>query len=422
MDEATVRTNHKQGLFASHGASQVMAEPSPTAQRRRRSVTLTTNAETGKRSGDPPDGPENGDYRSISDELNDGEYVIMPERQGGPFDPAGTRRVDMLRARQLVHLVDALDGRWCMITLTIDRAEWVSPETAYDRCNERVREVARVVSRRGIHVAVVEMQTKTGDGWPHWHLLVYCPESRSREEIQHEVEKAWRIRTPGAVDEETGEVVTWIKQSIGISDVQVTRDRKAAARYIAKYINKRWEAHPAWMLNSYRQIRKFRFSKGVFAFLAERKLHIPKRGSRKPRTGRRRRRRLMVERLARSETQHIVFRKDAGNLKYAGRVGLPKADKRLIRAVLNSGIAEPIIDVGRRLAFRASGRILHLLRKIASDDAYQASADAFARNLNVLQNAWHELQRRREEAELHASLSDRWSRTEPPSGGTDPRL
>jgi hypothetical protein len=247
--------------------------------------------------------------------------MLSPSRSGGALDPLGKRAVDFWRADDLVGCVEALQGRWLFLTLTINRAAWTCPEAAYQRCNERVRRVLSGLGPHGIWFAAVEMQEKTGDGWPHWHGLVWVPDSRSIEEVKAEALSLWRVVTEH-VDTDTGEVQRSI-ESIGFIDVQECRDSKGAAKYVAKYIVKPWNAVPEWLLVSRRRLRCVRFSSRAYDVLEKLGRHVRHRGSRKPRTGRGRPARTVLQRMGRSGSMLNGFRRVAGSWKYAGTVPVP---------------------------------------------------------------------------------------------------
>jgi hypothetical protein len=259
--------------------------------------------------------------------LAEGELVAVPNRSGGAFDPVGCRGQDITRADDVVALVEAHAGRWLLVTLTVDRERWTGPGAAYQRCNERVREVARVVSKEGIHVTAFELQGKSGAGWPHWHLIVFAPDDRPISEIRRRVEKAWSIiERREEVDQETGEVLweTRSRESIGIVDVQEARTVQGVARYAAKYLVKAWPAVPSWMGESRRQLRKLRCSVKCFAWWECAGRHHRATGSRRKRTaGRRRRTRSLFDRMASSGLSMRVMQRTGDRLTFVRAVQVP---------------------------------------------------------------------------------------------------
>lgn len=257
---------------------------------------------------------------------------IAPARSGGSFDPLGGRCEDVHRAQDVAavgdHLAGSACGRWMFITLTVDRSLFLSPEHAYQRCNDRVR---KVLGRLGaLWACGFEVQTKTGDGWPHWHAIVFVPHQVSEAEARRRVRAAWSIREVFAesIDPETGEVVQHVRRvplagSRGIC-VEDAKDAGGVARYVAKYIVKPWDAVPAWMGDSYTRFRKARFS-GAFYDTLER-LHRHHR-DRRPRQAHRSlaksTRRTVFERMARSGCACDVFQSDGARWRYLKTVGIP---------------------------------------------------------------------------------------------------
>ncbi|NOG96315.1 MAG: hypothetical protein HND27_11130, partial [Bacteroidetes bacterium] len=254
---------------------------------------------------------EKGETRSVErlrDRMVPGDVAVVPVRSGGPFDPMGCRGVDVARADDVVALVDHLDGRWLLVTLTVDRSMWTCPEAAYQRCNERVREVARAIRPGAVYFVAFEVQTKTGEGWPHWHMCFHLGEDpRSPAELKRTVERAWSIITD-SVDVETGEVFR-SRERIGFVDVQEAKNRQGTGRYVAKYCTKQWDVVPPWMGNSRRQLRKLRLSSPAFDVLVGLERHVRHRGGRvEPGKRRRARARRLFDRMAESCSKCVVVR------------------------------------------------------------------------------------------------------------------
>lgn len=301
-----------------------------------------------------------------------GEFVAVACRAGGPFDPQGCRSADVKRADDLVALVDALPGRWLLITLTVDRDAWTCPEAAYARCNERVREVARVVSTWGIHATALELQGKTGEGWPHWHLIVYRPDDVSIEHLAAKVRRAWRVRTEH-VCQDTGEVSSASMDSIGFSDVKEARDRRGIARYTAKYLMKAWPAVPDWMGESRRQLRKLRISDACFTWLENNGRHHRHRGSRRVACRRRRRARALFDRMADSGSRHVVFKRDGDRLTFVRTLPVPVHPAGIAEFAVAG--AEVVPSSGGRLRWKLSPAALQAL--IEREQAHNRMRDAF---------------------------------------------
>lgn len=77
-----------------------------------------------------------------------------------------------------------------MMTMTVDRTKFASPQAAYREVMER-RYLPRLMEALGVvrWVRVLEFQMKTGDGWPHWHVLADAVGSRGRVDLK----LAWRL-------------------------------------------------------------------------------------------------------------------------------------------------------------------------------------------------------------------------------------
>jgi len=273
----------------------------------------------------------------------EGEVRLLPVRSGGGYDPLGARSVDIKAADQIATLAPAVGGRWAFVTLTLARAGWTNPAAAYLVANERVRKtlgpVAKEFQGHGVYISVLEWQTKTGDGWAHWHGLVWMRDGLTIEEFTRRVTKSWSIPEPVKVDHDTGEVLKYTRVSLGFVKCEESDSNTAVAKYIAKYVVKEDEAGPApWLLDSSRQLRKYRKSKG-WNELAERlHLHVCKRGPRRVPLHRRRAARILAERIATSglSTRCVEYR--AGRWATVGFLAMPTrlVPKREVRPMSRS--------------------------------------------------------------------------------------
>jgi len=258
-------------------------------------------------------------------------------RSGGAFDPWGARSADIERADDVVAIVEAHRGRWLMITLTVDRVQFIGPEAAYWACQERVREVAGAVSLQGIWMAALELQGKTGDGWPHWHLIVWAPDDRSLASIEERVRRFWKSKHV-TTDTETGEeLVEWLAIA-GPKGIKVGEARtiEGIARYAAKYVVKAWPAVPDWMGESRCQLRKLRLARGCFLWLAANGRHVIHAGGRKKAERRRRPARKLYDRMAASCSHHAVFKRVGESLRWSGSLSIP-GSARGIELITGSG-------------------------------------------------------------------------------------
>lgn len=124
-----------------------------------------------------------------------------------------------------------------MFTLTVDRSRFASPEAAHAAITDG-KFIARLMRRLGVArwMWTLEFQTKTGDGWPHWHLLVdlaSCPGGRL------DLKLAWHLWRD-----------LW---KLGGLQLKVKETKAADARhavfYITKYLTKPPRGgFPIWVL------------------------------------------------------------------------------------------------------------------------------------------------------------------------------
>jgi hypothetical protein len=274
--------------------------------------------------------------RRWREELRQGDVVIQPQRGGGAFDQVGVQSRDIARVEDLRALVRHIGGRWVLVTLTIDRSKFLSAQMAEERVRDRVRRIPRSIlgHDRGIWFCGFEVQTATGEGWPHWHLALRVPEGLSVAGMKARVLRAWRIKEKIGedVDRETGEVrerfqFVSIAQPQGV-DVSVARCANRVATYVAKYLTKQWEAVPAWMGESFRRFRRMRCSDELYVCLERIHRHDRKKPARRTAHGTRRyRRRSLFDRMAASCTSAVGFVQERGvRQRCIGSVRVPWAD------------------------------------------------------------------------------------------------
>jgi hypothetical protein len=305
------------------------------------------------------------------------------------------RASDVTNADRVVQMIDQLVGRWVAICLTIDRKMWLNPEAAYQRLQDRVREVTRVVSLLGLHVTALELQGKTGDGWPHWHIIVYCPDSRTIQQIRALAVKAWHVRTEH-VDLDTGEV-TVSREKIGTCDVQECRDRSGAARYAAKYLLKPWPAVPPWMGESNRQLRKLRPGGKCYAYWEILGLHVRQHGSRRAPKSHRKPARKLFDRMARSGLSHAVFRRRGDRLVFETLVPVPAShDGANVLLSAGASVAQP--GPWAKMRWALDDRALARLRA-ARGELVELQRSEFRQRRACLGVAWEVEQARRQDAE-----------------------
>ena len=156
--------------------------------------------------------------------------------------------------RRLVEVVK----RWkhcLMISLTVDRELFKGPQEAYEYIRDRrgISVLMQTLRRKGFiskagYVCVLEFQEKTGNGWPHWHILVeskYVPAVMVHDE--------WGKLRPKDVERVPG------RPAFGKVDVSPPDKFKGAdhaANYITSYLvkepkmvgrNGSWISKAAWL-------------------------------------------------------------------------------------------------------------------------------------------------------------------------------
>jgi len=349
----------------------------------------------------------------IVEALADGECLVGPYRSGGGFDPVKTRAVDVVRAGQLVDTFSELPGNVLMVTLTTKRdGLFLFPEIAFQFANDRVREVCQALSRgpgRGIWVAVIEAHQLNGDGFIHWHCLVYAP-GLSIPDAYRLIYRKWRVwdevRAPDVIDQDTGEVtrgelLARFSEPIGSQvRVEVAGSKVGSSKYAAKYIVKPWAAVPPWMLASRRKWRKVRESGPYRDYLKAKGVRVSpparprvERDHRLPRL----RARVLSERMARSGSRCILWQRQGSRLAFAGVVALPFAG---VETDIASGAGRVLLRQypgGRAVArLVVSAAVAAELK--AREDPGRVAACVLARRLDI-EAAWDRMQSLRADAE-----------------------
>ncbi len=173
-----------------------------------------------------------------------GVLSISPRRCGCRTCPACARSLGWhLRQRLLAH--DWRVPR--MLTLSVDRhgtttgRGFDSPADAHRYVTEG-RLVARLLSMLGVKtwVWVLEFQTKTGDGWPHWHVLIDLADLPGQ---RLDLKRAWHLWKH-----------VW---NVGGFDLGTKKfDAHHAVMYVTDYLRKQPKGgYPLWVLDAPRSIR-----------------------------------------------------------------------------------------------------------------------------------------------------------------------
>jgi hypothetical protein len=147
-----------------------------------------------------------------------------------------------------------------LFTLTVDRSNFSGPEHAHQVISGG-QYVRRLLGELGVKswVWVLEFQQATGDGWPHWHILIDRTALPDRGRIRHflDLKKAW---------------ATWRDRwHLGGLDFAPKRETQTAAHavnYITKYLMKNPPAgYPNWVLERGKRLRFVQGSKGLGALV-----------------------------------------------------------------------------------------------------------------------------------------------------------
>lgn len=129
-----------------------------------------------------------------------------------------------------------------LFTLTVDRKNFESPEAAHRYVTENAL-ISRLMKLLGVLTWfwVLEFQTKSGGGWPHWHLLIDLEDVGGFLDLK----KAWRL---------------W-RDTYHVGGLDLDRKRRTfrsavhAVLYITKYLTKKPEAFPPWVILRDKAIR-----------------------------------------------------------------------------------------------------------------------------------------------------------------------
>jgi hypothetical protein len=138
-----------------------------------------------------------------------------------------------------------------MLTLTVDRARFACPEEAWKVISGN-RYVSRLLHLLGVErwVWVLEFQMKSGEGWPHWHVLMDLATVGGYVNLKlawHMWKHVWKV---GGL-------------KLSKDKFAKRRDVDGAMRYITKYIVKQpAEGWPAWILDQ-RNMKFYQPSRSV---------------------------------------------------------------------------------------------------------------------------------------------------------------
>ena len=165
-----------------------------------------------------------------------------------------------LRQKLLAAVQSWSADRPIMVTCTIDRTNFENPQEAFEYVHSRglVSRFVRELKRRyggeiGHYFAVLEFQMESGEGWPHWHILLdasFVPHALLTD--------CWNAPGPAA------------GKYYDLGMVYVTKSsgfvcREHAANYATKYLVKfPRDGYPEWVLKREGIFKRYSSSKGLF--------------------------------------------------------------------------------------------------------------------------------------------------------------
>ncbi len=268
--------------------------------------------------------------KSTNDPLESFPTRLIPQRSGGrlhPRDGKADRNRDMAR---IAHLVDQM-RRPHLLTLTVDRELFEGPASAWATMSRRFSQLVTQRLKCKLWFRVLEVQTATGEGWPHIHAVIDL-RAMHLKRARKVCWKFWRN-----------------KWHIGGVDLVKVKHRRGIAKYLAKYVVKGWPAIPVWILDRTTAPRCVGFSLLANNLLRLVGLREPA-GMKRPATakGRNRKRRPVAERLAASgTTTTVVVQSPDGSFTYLG--SLPCPPQSLIPLPDARHLVKPVIDEYGRL-------------------------------------------------------------------------
>ena len=141
--------------------------------------------------------------------------------------------------RRAVRAREALWRDPCILTLTVDRKRFSSPQEAH-RVVADGKFIPRLMRMCGIKlwVWVLEFQQETGEGWPHWHLCIDRADLPGRMVPLARAWKLWRD--------------TWHLGGLQLSVKRQGLTSAHALNYITKYLTKSPQSgYPEWVLHAH---------------------------------------------------------------------------------------------------------------------------------------------------------------------------
>ena len=137
-----------------------------------------------------------------------------------------------------------------LLTLTVDRKRFKGPEEAWGYVTDH-RLVPRLMGALGVRwwYAGLEFQMQSGDGWPHWHVMIDMDGAKGRIDLK----RAWYLWRD-----------KWGVGGLDLGKQRDAQDALTAVRYVTKYVVKSLEAldasrlvELAELLEGFRRIRTY---------------------------------------------------------------------------------------------------------------------------------------------------------------------
>lgn len=218
-----------------------------------------------------------------------------------------------------------------VFTLTIDRKRFSSPVAAFRKVVEG-RHVARLMQLLGckLWVWVLEYQQKTGNGWPHWHILVDLADLPGG---RLDLRRAWKLWRD-----------TWHLGGLDLSAKDVEfQSVEHALLYITKYLTKQPEGgYPTWVLKSKRMIRFVQGCRRLGPLVGDKRPPRPAREKGEER----KKRRPFIDRMAECEQTGRIFKlqldQDTGEQSAGFVAALPCSPGRILGLVRDGRISAKI--------------------------------------------------------------------------------
>jgi len=268
---------------------------------------------------------------------------LVPVFSRSVMDPIGGRQPRaMARERLYSGILATLDRNPIpgmvpyFVTLTIDRSRWMvdalpEPDAARNCFNVLRRKLWRLAKRCKCAqwVRVLEWQTATGSGWPHWHLVMWFPREVGPREVRERVRARWSAMGGGFVK------VVRAKRKDG--------SWEPLAKYATKYFTKGCAHFPPSLDHEsvLQSPRLFGLSRSVSALIPKRPQ--PKRHLSKPRKPRQML--PLARRLDESGIRYVVrqpfVERSSGEVRYQYEKQRYSLGKRGVKLAQELGVLKP---------------------------------------------------------------------------------